>query len=222
MNRKLIGIISSFCLILVLAVVPLVSACAPDEVTPPVTPPPPPSEPAIPANFTIYTNEAGLFSISYPPDWEPALSMIEGIEQTVGEIIKSIDSDAPLEQASFIFFAGVPIESGWLPNVSIVVESIPGFTGTHDEAVEMEVRGLKQLFPDYHEFSRIDETIDGRKATIIEYEATIPGSGKNHPIQMFTLVGKIVWVVTCSPELGKFSESEEDSYAIVRSLRILK
>lgn len=181
-----------------------------------------PPEPQIPAHFTTYNDEAGLFSISYPPDWELALSIIEDLEQATKELVQSIESDAPIERASIIFFAGVPVETGWIPSVNIVVESLPGLTWTHDEAVEAEVRGIKQIYPDYRQLSRTDTTIDGRKATIIDCEATIPGFGKAQQLQMFTLVGKIVWAVTCTPEPGRFSESEEDFYAIVRSLRILK
>ena len=106
--------------------------------------------------------------------------------------------------------------------MNILVESIPGFTGGHHEAVEMEVRGIKHMCQAYHEFSRIDETIDGRMATIIEYEATFPNVGKNHVLQMFTVVGKTVWIVSCTPEPEKFDDIEDDFYAIVRSLRILK
>lgn len=179
-------------------------------------------EPQIPAHFTTYTNEDGLFQISYPPDWEPVLSIMEELEQDTKEVIKSIDSDTPVEQVSLIFVCGLPTAETWLPNLSILVESIPGFTGKHDEAVEAEIGGMKQLYPDYHEFSRIDVKIDGKKATIIDSEATIPGMGKNHPIQMITVAGKTIWVVTCTPEPGKFEQSEEDFYAIVRSLRILK
>ena len=40
MKRKLLGIISSFCLILVLVGLPLISACAEETVTPPTTTPP--------------------------------------------------------------------------------------------------------------------------------------------------------------------------------------
>lgn len=199
--------------VLVVAVMIAVPGCAQKEAPP---------EPQIPAHFTTYTDEAGLFSISYPPDWELALSIIEDLEQAVKELVQSIESDAPIERASIIFFAGAPVETGWMPNVNIVVESLPGLTWTHDEAVEAEVQGIKQIYPDYRQFSRTDTTIDGRKATIIDSEATIPGFGKTQQLQMFALVGKIVWIVTCTSEPGKFSESEEDFYAIVRSLRILK
>ncbi len=181
-----------------------------------------PPAPAIPAHFTTYTNEAGLFSISYPPDWEPALSLIEGYEQTVKDVITSIAADAPVERASIIFFAGLPIETGYWPNVNIVVESLPGIVWTHDNLVEAEVRGIKELLQDYHEFSRLKTTVGGREATIIESEGTFPGAEKTHYLQLYTLVGKTAWAVTCTTSPGEFNEWEEDLNAVLRSLRILK
>lgn len=176
----------------------------------------------IPAHYTTYTDEASLFSISYPPDWEPALSLIEGFEEAGKAIITSIESDAPVERASGIFYAGIPTETGYLPAVNIVVESLPGIVLTHENMVEAEIEGLKQFAQDYHEFSRIKTTVGGREATIVEYEGTFPQVGKYHNLLMLILVGKTAWIVTCTPPSGEFSKWEDDFHAIVRSLRILE
>jgi len=199
--------------IVVLALMTVVIACAKEEA---------PSEPEIPARFTTYIDEAGLFSISYPPDWEPALSLIEDLEQVTKDLIKSIEADLPVERASFIFFAGVPIELGYEPSVNILVESVPGVILTHDEVVELEIQGIKQVVEDYHEFSRIRATVGGREATIVDWEGIYPELGRLHNLQLFTFVGKVAWVVTCAPPAGEFSKWEDDFYHIVRSLRILK
>ncbi|MCJ7744039.1 MAG: hypothetical protein MUO99_05715 [Dehalococcoidales bacterium] len=145
--------------ILVLASLLVVSGCAEKEAQP---------EPQIPPHYTTFTDEAGLFSISFPPDWEPALSQIPDLEEAVKDVITSIDSGAPVEKVRAIFLAGLPIETGYVPNVSIAVESLPGVIWTHDRAVEAEIRGIKQIVQDYHEFSRLKTTVDGREATIID------------------------------------------------------
>ncbi len=181
-----------------------------------------PSELEIPAHFTTYTDEAGLFSISYPPEWEAALSLIEDLEQATKDLITSIESDAPVEQASFIFLAGLPTEIGYEPSVNIVVESLSGIILTHDNVVEAEIRGIKSLVQDYHEFSRVKTVVGGSEATIIDWEGTFPGLGKVHNLQMITLVKKTTWIVTCTPPAGEFSKWEDDFHALVRSLRILK
>ncbi len=206
-------VISCVLSILVIALTIVLPGCAQKEA---------PAEPGIPAHFTTYTDEAGLFSISYPPDWELALSEIEGLWQFTEELIESIESDLPLERASLIFLAGVPTEMGYSPNVNIVCESLPGVVWTLDKMVEASIREIKDFIEDYHEFSRVKTTIGGRQAVIVEWEGTFPQLGKFHDLQMFTLVGKTVWVVTCTPPTGKFSDYEDDFQAIVRSLRILK
>ncbi len=199
--------------VLVVALMIAVTGCTQKEA---------PSELQIPSHFTTYTDEAGLFSISYPPDWEPALWAIEDLEQATKDLIESIESNLPLEKVSGIFFAGVPTETGYMPNVNIVVESLPGVVLTHDRVVEAEIRGIKEIVQDYHEFSRIKTTIGGREATILDWEGTIPGLPKQHSLQLIMLVGKVAWLVSCTPPTGEFNKWEEDFDAIVRSLRILK
>ncbi len=207
-KRLLIG------LILVMLLVP-VSCGAP--------PPAPVSEPPIPAHFTTYTDEAGFFSISYPPDWElPPVSAIELLEEAIKEVITSIESDAPVEKVNTIFFAGLPTEAGYMPSVNIVVESFPGIVWTHNNMVEVEIRGIKNFVEDYHELWRVKTTVGGREATIVECEGTYLKLGKYHWLVMLTLVDKTAWTVTCTASPEKFSDFEDDLHAIVRSLRILK
>ena len=179
-------------------------------------------EPAIPAHFTTYTDELSLFSISYPPEWEPALEYMEEIEQASKDIISSITSDLPTEEAYFLFTAGLPIMDGFMPNVNIVVEPLPEGTWTHDEVVTAEIEGLKAVVSDYQEFSRVKTTIDNRTATIIEWQGNVAGLGTFRDVQMIFLVGKTAWIVTCTSLPDEYSEWEDDFDAIVRSLRILK
>lgn len=179
-------------------------------------------EPQIPAHFTTYTDESGLFSISYPPDWEPVLSIIEDAEQLTKAVYDSINLDIPLDNVSFIFTAGVLTENGLAPNVSIVVEPLPVEGMSHNQMVESAIKVIKQYLPDFHEFSRINTIIDGRESTIIDCEVTITGMGTYRQLQMYTLVGNTAWAVGCVHESDKFSGNEDDFYAVVRSLRILK
>jgi len=143
------------CVVLVLIVAPMivVLGCAQKEAPP---------ESAIPTHFSTYTDETGLFSISYPPDWEPALSHIEDVEGAMNELLTSIKEDIPIERTRLIFFAGLPTEAGYTPQVNILVESLPGIVWTHDNMVEAEIQGLKEIVQDYHEISRVKTAVDGR------------------------------------------------------------
>ena len=177
-------------------------------------------ETIVPAHFTTYTDELGLFSISYPPEWEPALEYMEEIEQFARDIISSITSDLPLEETCLLFMAGLPTMEGFMPNLNIVVEPLPGMT--HDEVVTASIEGLKAVVSDYHEFSRVKTTIDNRTATIIEWQGSFPELGTYRFVQMYLLVSKTIWGVCCTALPDEYSKWEDDFDAIVRSLRILK
>jgi len=200
--------------ILVIGVL-LLSACAPARI----------SEPPIPAHFTTYTDEAGLFSISYPPDWELALSKIEGLTQDVEDYLKGIKSEGSLSGGKVVFFAGVPYETGHNPNVSVVVTPSGEGKWKLEDLVEAVVqRGYMEYAEEYHEFSRSKIVVDGKEAIILDYEAKYPlFLGELHALTMFLRDNKLVYVVTgivLSPK--DFSDFESDLHAIVRSLRILK
>lgn len=122
------------------------------------------SESAVPAHFITYTDEAGFFSISYPPDWELALSEIEGLTQDVEAYLKDINSEGSSEEGSVVFFAGVPCGTGYNPNVSIVIAPLGEGRWTLENLVEAVVqRGYMKDAEEYHEFSRIKTVVDGKE-----------------------------------------------------------
>ena len=207
-KKKIVGIIAA-CIIAIIVIV-VIATRPPTSMEP---------EPAIPAHFTTYTDELGLFSISYPPEWELDLESMEEIEQFSKEIISSITLDIPVEEAHFLFMAGLPMEG---TNVNIVVEPLPATISTHDEMVAAAIESLKMVVADYHEFSRVKTTVDNRTATIIECEATLAGLGTFHYVSMCCIVSKTIWMVTCATSPDEYSKWEDDLDAIVRSLRILK
>jgi hypothetical protein len=207
-KKKLAGIIVT-CTIAIIVIV-AIATHAPASIEP---------KPAIPAHFTTYTDEWGLFSISYPPEWELDLESMEETEQSCQEIISSITSDIPVGEAHFLFMAGLPGEGS---NVNIVVEPLPATISTHDEMVAVAIESLKLVVSDYHEFSRVKTTIDNRTATIIEWQGNIAGLGTFRDVQMIFLVGKTAWIVTCTALPDEYSKWEDDFDAVVRSLRILK
>jgi len=205
----------TLCAVIVFALL-LVAGCAAPAPTP--TP-----EPAIPAHFVTYTEE-NIFSISYPPDWEPALSLIEEMRKFVDEWLENIEAGTSLEgEVNTIFFAGLPTETGYSPNVNIGVSPLPAGLGTLDEVVEANIRGIKDILgEDYQEFSRVKTTIDGREAVIVDAEVDLPDLGRFRNLTVGMLKDKVSWVVTCTAYPEEFSHCEDDFQAIVRSLRILR
>ena len=208
----MVALISIMTIALSIGLLPGCAAPSPAPTLAPETP--------IPTHYSTFTDE-GLYSISYPPDWEPALSIIEELEQEVKEQLKSEKPELPVEQISTLFFAGIPLEEGYIPNVNVLVEILPK-SMTLDEYVEAGVQLTKEYVKDFHEFGRVRKKIGGRDASILDYE----GSYFNlelHWLQMFTLENeRISWGVTCTSLTDEYSKYEHDFHSILNSFRLLK
>jgi len=212
LDTKAIGILLIFGMV-------LLGACAPTSV----------SEPAIPSHFTTYTDEARFFNISYPSDWKPFPSWSEAADALVSkDFFKVYRSYISITGLFIVFTAEAPRDSGVSSaNVNIVVQALSDMTTkgwwTLDEIVEAKLQRTKETHQGYQEFDRINTVIDGREATIIDWESyTSELSGRVRSIQMFTIADELLWKITCYVDSDKFSDYEADLHAIVRSLRILK
>ena len=105
--RKTLLILLSIALLL------LPAACNGDGGTQPqATPTPVAEEFAIPAGFSRYYDPTGLYSISYPPDWDVNLLVLQEGERIAKERLQDINSDLDLEEVQLLFLAGVPQELG--------------------------------------------------------------------------------------------------------------
>jgi hypothetical protein len=181
---------------------------------PPPVPPPVSTAPKLPANYTTYMDESNYFSISYPQDWETAAT-----DQDTKTVISNLKSGVPIQGASTIFSAGLPTATGYEPGVSIVVEPIHEGTSTLDGIVDAEVQAAKSVILDYQVLSTVKTTVDGREATIVKADGTIPGGGR-YFLSMITLVDETIWVVGSSATIDDFAQWENDLNTVIRSLRI--
>ncbi len=182
------------------------------------------SEPSIPMNFTTYTDEVNLFSISYPANWEPAFSIIKSLKQETDNYWNSIGEKGSLEKSNIVFFGGVPLDSGhYNPNISILAEPLGDDNVKLEDIVEPLVSGYKRLSEEYREFFRTKTIIDGRQAIILDLEVRYPNLTSLHCLVMIMVVDKFGWGITCtiSPPLN-FFDFKDDLYAIVKSFKILK
>ncbi len=179
-----------------------------------------PAEPAIPADFKTYTDDAQLFSISYPADWEADIASMADVERKAKESLQSkvkFSTEIPI----MIFFAGKRTGLGNNPSVNILVEPSSQAIMTHEQWIEAEMQGAKEVFPDFKEFSRVKTTVDGREATIVDWEGTLEGHFKTRCLQMFLQADETPWVVTCGiTPPSDFVKWKNDFDAIVRSLRV--
>jgi hypothetical protein len=201
-------------------------ACGGHSGTPMPSPTPSPTATAVSEEFTIpedfdtYNDESGLFSISYPEDWEVNLEILADMQIVAEEVLDNIRSGASLGGASFVFVAGFPKGFGYEPNVNIVVEPLPSTLKSIEAVASSATISIEMLADSYDEISRDFVIIDGREAAIIEYEAEIQGIYGHHLLG-FTIASKTIWSVTCtaSTDAG-FDDYEDDFQAIVHSLKI--
>ena len=205
----------------ILSFIGLLSGCAAPAPAPTPAPAPVPTpETSIPANYSTYTEE-GLFSISYPSNWEIVTSAAQELLPEVKEQLQSVAPELSFEQISMIFYAGMPVEGGYMPNVNIIVEPfLRAFTV--DEYAEASTRGIKEVTISYREFSRTKKDIGGREAYILDCEATFEGMGIGHFLMLGLPDGKVGWGITCTSLPEEYSKYEDDFHAILNSFRILK
>jgi hypothetical protein len=178
------------------------------------------AEPAIPAHYTTYTDEIGLFSISYPPDWDSLASYLSDIKTYQDKILEANNSDLPVDKVMYLFAAGLP--SDYSTSLAIAIEPMPSTVSTVDQIVEVEVNGIKEIVQNYREFSRIKTTVDGKKAVIIDWEGTYAEVGKRHNLQMYIKIGQNAWLVGCNTSPEESNKWQDDFQSIVRSLRIFR
>ena len=196
----------------------------------PITPAPAPApapEPAIPSHYTTYTNEANIFSISYPPDWEVNLSLIEDVnfQEYMKQSLQSGTPEIVVEAMSsmMLFLAGIPTgKGGYSPNVNVGVVPLFGEESNLDDLIDEKIRASKELYTEYTVLLRIRTTVDRTEAVITESETYLTARGRGRHLTMHMLKYNVIWVVTCTSSPTEFTNYEDDFYHVVRSLRILK
>ena len=175
------------------------------------------AEPPIPPYFTTYTDELGLFSISYPPELELDSEFID--EQATQNIISNMNLGLPIEEVYIVFAAFLTMQC----NVMVRVEPLCAAISTHDQMVTAAIKGIKCGASGYKELSRVKTTVDGRPATIVEYNMTPPGSCTSlHCLAMFCMVHRTSWAAACGTLPDEYSNWEGTFDSIVRSLRIVQ
>ena len=178
--------------------------------------PTPAPEPTISSDFTTYTDEEQLFSISYPSDWELALSEFPRVEEDVRELLRLKESNSPLKDVVNIFAARVPGEA------SLIVGVEPVDVSTLDELAESRARDIEVLGLECTELAQVEALAGDRRVLIFDNECDMTDGGKYRGVQMYVLDGKMVWIVTCASSPEKFSSVKDTCNQAVRSLRILR
>jgi hypothetical protein len=201
--------------ITLMTLLPFMLSCATPEIEPTTT-----TEPPIPAHYSTYTSE-GLFSISYPPDWVPDMSIIEELSEIVTEWLESEDPNLLLE-FEVLFMCGIPFEGGYYPNVHIIVSPRSIGYWTLDEILASDNLWCREHLQQYHENHQVKTVIDSKEAAISDWQDYDPLYGPWRYLSSYVIANEFVWTVTCACESEDFKDCEDTFYSIVRSLRILQ
>jgi hypothetical protein len=174
----------------------------------------------VPSTYTTYTDETSLFALSYPGQWEPVPDLAS-ISANVKDNLNNLHAGLPIANASILYLAGLKTATGYLPNATIVVEPAPSDASNLDKAANAEIRGLKQLDPNYQEISRSKIVVSGKEALLIEYKAHFSSTGEvSHNLVLVALSGKNIWTLTCSANDEIFGQWANDFDNIARSFKI--
>ncbi len=212
-----------FATITLMLMVVVASACSVQQAPPTFEPLP---TPTTPPSFVTYKDEANLFTIEYPTEWELGLSFLPDLEKATKDLLLGKQSDLPVGNIGMVFFVGYPTGEGFDPNVNIVAEALPEKMSV-DEYAEASQRLLKDLFAGYRSHGQSAVVVGGREGVILDYEVdlsnVVPGAvGKQRNLQLFTVDDKVAWAITCSIISAKVPDNLRICESVLRSFKILR
>ena len=168
----------------------------------------------VPSYYTTYTDDARLFSISYPYYWQTPMGEVASVRQGIEKAATTLKSGLPLESASMMFFAGLDNARRYDPLIVVAVEPPAAGISTQKQLVVTEIERMQE---DFNLISRVDVTVSGKKATVLMWSN--PALGDAHAIEMLLLTGHSVWLVV-GATADTTSKWDVDFNTIVRSLQI--
>jgi hypothetical protein len=176
-------------------------------------------ETSTPDYFSTYTSE-GFFSISYPPDWDPIMSIIEEAEVDMKQWLKSEGFESQADEMQLVFGAAKLAVDEDYPIVTIMVA--PQGLWPLGTIVEADTQWAREIVEQYVEHSIVKTTIGGREAIIVISQGVMPDFSLS-PQRVTTAYiagSEFIWVV-----VGMCDIQDSDAYLdtfddIVRSLRV--
>jgi hypothetical protein len=175
---------------------------------------------AVPPSYTSHTDNTGLFTISYPGNWE-AIPNPTGVDESEMEnLIEKINS-GNLDDAGPVFFWGFPSDNGFNPTCSLVVEPRGKSQRDIQQIMEDSISLMNDFWGGIQQISLEYEVIDGREIAVLEYLATI-SEVEVHSLVLVTIDKDVIWTNGCVVRLAsvEYRWFEIPLNKIVRSLEI--
>jgi hypothetical protein len=180
---------------------------------------------SVPSNGITYTDEASGVSLSYPNDWQ-IIAVDEGASADLLEALNAPEElVAAVANVAHLFRAGLPVNSGFNPSVTVAFEAIQDGM-TLDEFVDSGVRAAKQGFVSYESTEHVKTVVAGRDVVLIHSSFSASELDPNVTarvwlIQLLAVDRRTGWTVTCG--LGDESIFEPDLEvcdAVVRTFEL--
>lgn len=170
------------------------------EPTPPAADTPVPTRTRGSRTYLTYESEANGFSIDYPDEWE--VSERASMPGTTTFI-------TPLQGGGDTF----------RENVTIVVQGVPADATTLDEFTEMALAQGRELIPRFMVLESRSATLAGNPAQQVVYTG-LQGERDLRWLQMWTLVGDQVYILTYTAEEDEFTAFRSVVQQMITSMEI--
>ncbi len=170
------------------------------ESTPPAADTPAPTRTRGSRTYLTYESEANGFSIDYPDEWE--VSERASMPGTTTFI-------TPLQGGGDTF----------RENVTIVVQGVPADATTLDEFTEMALAQGRELIPRFMVLESRSATLAGNPAQQVVYTG-LQGERDLRWLQMWTLVGDQVYILTYTAEEDEFTAFRSVVQQMITSMEI--
>lgn len=177
------------------------------------------SWPAVPPNYLTYEDDTGLFSISFPPDWQanpPGITSTPLLPGT--DVVESIKSGIPLASTGSVAYLNAPSGAAWC-----VVQAGP-LLDKHRTVEEVAAEQRDEIRQYASRIDLIQEEsilVDGRESVIQELELNL-GGVKTHSLALVMNYANTTWTTTCTIDttVSVYAEYQAAFYSILGSLRI--
>jgi hypothetical protein len=171
---------------------------------------------SIPESFLTYTGE-GFFSISYPPDWYPEMSLIGEFEEQTKSYLADVGLEQQSNELQTVFYGGRWDEI----NIALVVVQVePKPFGSLENLIETTHQWNKENTDKYLEHSRVRTTIGGRQAVIQTYEFRDVDGFLLGQTTAYVSTDRFIWTISCVCAVDDLNENLSTFDQIVRSLRV--
>ena len=168
-----------------------------------------------------YTDKSGVFSISFPAGWEA--NRYERRSFSWGTYAKDglnrLQAGLPVQSHYQIFEAYKRVQHNIVASVYIDVRAV---FWPKPYTIDDEAETRKGTHPDFKELSRTETTVDGREATVWEWQGTFPQAEQapSYYLEQYLATDKAVWIVKCSADSDNITQWQNEFETIAGSLKI--